>query len=66
MEFSTKYQLAQQMIERARAADTPFSWVTADEVYGQAEPLTYLREKISYVMAVRRTGKGHHAHRSQR
>ena len=59
VEFSTKYQLAQQMIERARAADTPFAWVTADEVYGQAEPLRdYLeREKISYVMAVRRTEK---------
>ena len=59
MEFSTKYQLAQLMIERARAAHTPFSWVTADEVYGQAEPLRdYLeRETISYVMAVRRTEK---------
>ena len=58
-EFSTKYELAQRMIERARASDTPFSWVTADEVYGQAEPLrAYLeREKISYVMAVRRTEK---------
>jgi SRSO17 transposase len=59
VEFSTKYQLAQQMIERARAAGTPFAWVTADEVYGQAEPLRdYLeRERISYVMAVRRTEK---------
>jgi SRSO17 transposase len=57
--FSTKYQLAHQMIERARAAGTPFAWVTADEVYGQAEPLrNYLeREKINYVMAVRRTEK---------
>ena len=57
--FSTKYQLAQQMIERARAAGTPFAWVTADEVYGQAEPLRdYLeRERINYVMAVRRTEK---------
>jgi SRSO17 transposase len=58
-EFYTKYQLAQQMIERARTAGTPFAWVTADEVYGQAEPLRdYLEhEKISYVMAVRRTEK---------
>jgi SRSO17 transposase len=56
-EFSTKYELAQRMIERARATDTPFNWVTADEVYGQAEPLrAYLeRERIGYVMAVRRT-----------
>ena len=47
------------MIERTRAAATPFTWVTADEVYGQAEPLRdYLeREKISYVLAVRRTEK---------
>ena len=47
------------MIERARAAGTPFAWVTADEVYGQAEPLRdYLeRERINYVMAVRRTEK---------
>ena len=29
-EFSTKYELAQRMIERARAADTPFNWVTMD------------------------------------
>jgi len=59
VEFSTKYKLAQLMIERARAAHTPFSWVTADEVYGQAEPLhAYLeRSTISYVMAVRRTEK---------
>ena len=59
IKFATKYQLAQRMIERARAAGTPFTWVTADEVYGQAEPLRdYLeREKISYVLAVRRTEK---------
>ena len=59
VKFATKYQLAQRMIERARAAGTPFSWVTADEVYGQATPLRdYLeREKINYVLAVRRTEK---------
>lgn len=59
VKFATKYQLAQQMIERTRAAGTPFTWVTADEVYGQAEPLRdYLEnEKISYVLAVRRTEK---------
>jgi SRSO17 transposase len=59
VQFATKYQLAQRMIERARAAQTPFSWVTADEVYGQAVPLrNYLeREKINYVLAVRRTEK---------
>jgi len=41
------------------ASCTANSWVTADEVYGQAEPLrAYLEHgKISYVMAVRRTEK---------
>jgi SRSO17 transposase len=59
VQFATKYQLAQRMIERTRAAGTPFTWITADEVYGQAEPLRdYLEsEKISYVLAVRRTEK---------
>jgi SRSO17 transposase len=59
VEFATKYQLAQRMVERARAGDVPFAWVTADEVYGQAEPFReYLeRENLSYVMAVRRTEK---------
>jgi SRSO17 transposase len=59
VEFATKYQLARRMIERAVAAQSPFSWVTADEVYGQAVPLRdYLEhEKISYVLAVRRTEK---------
>ena len=59
VKFATKYQLAQRMIQRTRAAGTPFTWVTADEVYGQAEPLRdYLEsEKISYVLAVRRTEK---------
>jgi len=68
VQFSTKYQLAQQMIERARAAGTPFAWVTADEVYGQAEPLRdYLeREKKNQL----RDGgpphrKGSHDHRRQ-
>src|SRR6476660_481715 len=55
VEFSTKYKLAPLMRERARAANTPLSCVTAAEVYGEAEPLrAYLeRSKISYVMAVR-------------
>src|SRR4051812_16371781 len=32
--FMTKPQLAQLKIERAIAADVPFSWVVGDEVYG--------------------------------
>ncbi|MEV0705919.1 IS701 family transposase [Saccharopolyspora sp. NPDC050389] len=33
--FATKQVLARRMIERAREADVPFGWVTADELYGQ-------------------------------
>lgn len=48
LKFATKYQLAQRMIERTRAAGTPFTWITADEVYGQAEPLRdYLESEKS-------------------
>jgi hypothetical protein len=32
--FATKPELARTMIERAVKAGIPFSWVTADEVYG--------------------------------
>jgi hypothetical protein len=32
--FSTKPQLAAEMIERALAAGVPFRWVAADSVYG--------------------------------
>ena len=52
--FATKPQLAQRMIERALAADVPFGWVTADEIYGQNPGLRARLEgrTISYVMAV--------------
>ncbi|WP_460427165.1 IS701 family transposase, partial [Azotobacter armeniacus] len=32
--FSTRPRMAQDMIERALAANTPFAWVAADSVYG--------------------------------
>lgn len=35
VEFATKQVLAQRMIQRALAANVPFGWVTADELYGQ-------------------------------
>jgi len=52
--FATKPELARQMIERAISAGVPFSWVAADEVYGQHAPLRdWLGEHhVSYVLAV--------------
>jgi len=45
------------MIGRAIEADVPFSWFTADEVYGQAKYLqAWLEEQgVFYVMAIRRS-----------
>jgi SRSO17 transposase len=47
--FATKPQLARAMIERAIAAEVPFSWVAADSVYGVGD----------LEMALRRAGKGY-------
>jgi SRSO17 transposase len=47
--FATKPQLAARMIERAITAGVPFSWVTADTVYGVGD----------IEMALRRVGKGY-------
>lgn len=47
--FATKPAIARAMIERALAADVPFSWVAADSVYGVGE----------IEMALRRAGKGY-------
>jgi len=56
-EFAIKPQLAQAMIRRALEAGVPFSWFTADEVYGQAKWLQAWLEDhdVSYVMAIRRS-----------
>ena len=53
-EFATKPQLAQRMIGRAIRAGLPFTWFTADEVYGGNGPLRDWLEKnkVSYVLAV--------------
>lgn len=47
--FATKPAIARAMIERALAADMPFSWVAADSVYGVG----------NIEMALRRAGKGY-------
>lgn len=54
VEFATKPQLARRMIERALEAGVPFSWVTADEVYGRDPRLrVWLEEQgVSYCIAV--------------
>ncbi|GAA1014038.1 hypothetical protein Aple_042530 [Acrocarpospora pleiomorpha] len=56
VEFRTKPQLLQAMIERAIAAGVPFARVTADEAYGGNGPLRrFLEDKqLGYVMAVSR------------
>ncbi len=51
--FATKPALARQMIDRAIAADVPFSWVAADTVYGVGEIETRLRQACKgYVLGV--------------
>src|SRR5215208_6065619 len=47
--FATKPHLARALIERAIAADVPFTWVAADSIYGVGE----------IEMALRRAGKGY-------
>jgi SRSO17 transposase len=55
-QFRTKPQLLRLMIERAVAAGIPFSWVTADEAYGDNGSLRDFleEEEIPYVLAVAR------------
>ena len=52
--FTTKPKLALAMLERARAAGTPFSWITADSVYGADSALARWAEahRRGYVLAV--------------
>jgi SRSO17 transposase len=52
--FATKPELARRMLERSLAAGVPFSWFTADEVYGENPGLrSWLDgEHVGYVMAV--------------
>ncbi|WP_233220951.1 IS701 family transposase [Chlorogloea sp. CCALA 695] len=54
VEFATKPQIAQMMLERARAAGVDLAWVTADTVYGNDRRLReWLEEnEQAYVLAV--------------
>jgi SRSO17 transposase len=55
VQFATKPQLAQRMLERARAAGVPAAWVTGDEVYGADRALRQglKDQRQPYVLAVR-------------
>lgn len=55
IEFATKPVLAQAMLARAFDAGVPFSWVSADEAYGQVKYLRVWLEQrgASYVLATR-------------
>lgn len=54
VEFATKPQLAQHMIERAIAAHVPFAWLTGDAVYGNDRRLRVWLEQqdVHFVLAV--------------
>jgi SRSO17 transposase len=57
VEFRTKPQLAQAMLERALDAGVPAAWVTGDEVYGGDRRLRLWLEAqdLPHVLAVKRT-----------
>src|SRR5215218_8184169 len=57
VDFQTKPQLAQAMLERALDAQVPVGWVTADEVYGgDARLRAFLEQRgLAYVLAVKAT-----------
>jgi SRSO17 transposase len=52
--FTTKPKLGLAMLERARAAGVPFSWITADSVYGADHRIRRWaeRHRRGYVLAV--------------
>ena len=55
VEFRTKPQLAQLMLERAVESGIPFGWVTGDAVYGSDRNLRrWLEEEgIPHVLAIK-------------
>ena len=65
--FSTKGELAKEMLRRAFEAEVPARWVVADTVYGTARGLRgWLEEQQrSYVLAVPATQGVHHGGRQR-
>ena len=59
VEFRTKPQLAQMMLERVVESGIPFGWVTGDEVYGSDRNLRRWleREGIPHVLAIKSNEK---------
>lgn len=57
VDFATKTVQARAMIARAVAADVPFAWVTADEVYGQDTDLRLWLEAqdVAHVLSCKST-----------
>jgi SRSO17 transposase len=57
VEFRTKPELAQAMLERALEAGVPAGWVTGDEVYGGGRRLRVWLEEhdVPHVLAVKRS-----------
>jgi len=59
-EFSTKPTIARKMIEEAIETKVPFSWVTADSVYGVSEMTETLRKALKgYVLGTTSTRQYH-------
>ncbi|TMC18984.1 MAG: IS701 family transposase [Chloroflexi bacterium] len=50
--YRPKWELALNMIKRARLAGLPFGWIVADEVYGQARELRRWLEQHGYAYAL--------------
>jgi SRSO17 transposase len=50
--FATKPELAQRMVQRARAAGLPIRWVVADTVYGHCPDLRLWLEEQGYAYAL--------------
>jgi SRSO17 transposase len=55
--FATKPQLAQAMLERARAAQVPAAWVTADSIYGDDRRLRMWLETQEQPVVLAVSGK---------